>query len=149
MCAQTSSARRVAKDTCPRPAIGGAVPEPEDLRSHDGVLKVELTVRNAIQADGSTRYCYMDAHGAESPNLRLHPGDLLILTLKNDLVDPHAGDAAGGDHMQMQMHGDAAHRSRPTLVRPARLPRKEIANRSSQVMVSESTDSPTAMPASC
>jgi len=108
LCAQTSSARRVAKDTCPRPAIGGAVPEPEDLRSHDGVLKVELTVRNAIQADGSTRYCYMDAHGAESPNLRLHPGDLLILTLKNDLVDPHAGDAAGGDHMQMQMHGDAA-----------------------------------------
>jgi len=109
--AQQSSAAPAPKDTCPRPAAGSAVPEPEDLRSRDGVLKVELTVHNSTEADGSTRYCYIDANGAESPNLRLHPGDLLILTLKNDLKKLGPGDAAaGGDHahMDMQMHSDAA-----------------------------------------
>jgi FtsP/CotA-like multicopper oxidase with cupredoxin domain len=96
--------------SCPRPAIGSRVPEPEDLRSHNGVLKVELTVDDSTEADGSTRYCYIDANGAESPNLRLRPGDLLILTLKNDLVAVHAGDMpAGSDmHMNMDVHGVAA-----------------------------------------
>ena len=81
------------------------MPEPEDLRSRNGVLKVELTVRNVTEADGSTRYCYIDAKGAESPNLRLHPGDLLILTLKNDLKKPEPGDAAAGDHSNGAMNG--------------------------------------------
>ena len=112
--ARHSSAQLASVDTCPRPAAGSTVPEPEDLRSQGGVLKVELTVRNTTEADGSTRYCYIDANGAESPNLRLHPGDLLILTLKNDLVDSHAGDAAaGGDHTHMRMHGDAAAGANP------------------------------------
>ena len=107
---QRSSAHVASHDSCPRPAIGSSVPEPEDLRSHNGVLKVELTVHNSTGADGPTRYCYIDANGAESPNLRLHPGDLLILTLKNDLVGVHGGDAAaGGDmHMSMDIHGVAA-----------------------------------------
>ncbi|MGB2623051.1 MAG: multicopper oxidase domain-containing protein [Candidatus Acidiferrum sp.] len=63
------------------------MPEPEDLRSQNGVLKVELTVRNIVETDGSVRYCYIDGDGSESPTLRLHPGDLLILHLKNDLAD--------------------------------------------------------------
>jgi len=69
--------------------------EPEDLRSRDGVLKVDLTIHNFTEADGSTRYCYVDAQGDQSPNLRLNPGDLLILRLKNDLTDsdPTAGAA--------------------------------------------------------
>ena len=41
---------------CSRPAPGSPTPEPEDLRSEDGVLRVDLTVRNEKQADGSTRY---------------------------------------------------------------------------------------------
>lgn len=76
-----------ALDACPRPTIGSMVPEPEDLRSRDGVLTVNLTVRNQKQKDGSTRYCYTYGDGIESPNLRLKPGDLLILKLKNDLID--------------------------------------------------------------
>ena len=73
--------------SCPRPSPGAAVPEPEDLRSHDGVLKVDLTVRNFTEPDGTKRFCYFDANGNQSPTLRLSPGDLLILNLKNDLSD--------------------------------------------------------------
>jgi FtsP/CotA-like multicopper oxidase with cupredoxin domain len=72
---------------CPRPEIGGVVDEPEDLRSHDGVLQVDLTARNARLNDGSIRYCYVDANGNEAPTLRASPGDLIILRLKNELTD--------------------------------------------------------------
>src|ERR1700689_2526500 len=41
-----SAVQTTTTDVCPRPDAGSAVPEPEDLRSHDSVLKVELTVRN-------------------------------------------------------------------------------------------------------
>ena len=71
-------------EACPRPAQGSLVTEPEDLRSHNGELKVELTARNSRQSDGSTRYCFIDEKGAESPTLRVNPGDLVILTLKNN-----------------------------------------------------------------
>ena len=64
------------------------------LRSHNGLLKVELTVHDSKQSDGSTRYCYTDANGKQSPTLRVNPGDLVILTLKNDLRDFHAAGAA-------------------------------------------------------
>jgi FtsP/CotA-like multicopper oxidase with cupredoxin domain len=84
---------------CPRPSPGATVPEPEDLRSENGILKVDLTVRNFTQPDGSTRFCYFDADGNQSPTLRLSPGDLLILNLKNDLADSsHAAAAANPGH---------------------------------------------------
>jgi hypothetical protein len=43
-----------AAEACPRPLPGSVVTEPRDLRSRNGVLKVELTVHNAKQSDGST-----------------------------------------------------------------------------------------------
>lgn len=70
-----------------RPAPGSAVAEPRDLRSRQGVLRLSLTIHNYQEADGSVRYCYLLDDGTESPTLRLHPGELLILQLKNDLVD--------------------------------------------------------------
>ena len=82
-------AQELPPDACPRPAVGSAVPEPEDLRSQNGVLSVQLTARNQREKDGSTRYCYIYGDGVQSPNLRLKPGDLLILKLKNDLSDPN------------------------------------------------------------
>jgi FtsP/CotA-like multicopper oxidase with cupredoxin domain len=72
-------------NTCDRPAVGSNVPEPEDLRSAHGVLNVDLAVRDHRESDGSMRYCYVLADGAQSPTLRLHPGDLLILKLRNEL----------------------------------------------------------------
>jgi FtsP/CotA-like multicopper oxidase with cupredoxin domain len=90
-----------ATEACPRPAEGSLVTQPEDLRSHNGVLKVELTARNSRQSDGSTRYCYIDEKGAESPTLRVNPGDLVILNLKNDLTDFRAATVESG---QQHMH---------------------------------------------
>ncbi len=59
---------------------------PHELESRDGVLKVDLHIRSARSPDGSVRYCYLSA-GAQSPTLRLHPGDLLELRLKNEISD--------------------------------------------------------------
>src|SRR5580704_7300837 len=79
---------QVAKDrVCPRPQAGSIVEEPEDLRSQNGVLDAELTANNAAEPDGSIRYCFTDGAGRESPNLRVSPGDLVILHLKNELKD--------------------------------------------------------------
>jgi FtsP/CotA-like multicopper oxidase with cupredoxin domain len=92
-------------NSCPRPSPGSALPEPEDLRSRNGVLKVDLTIHNYAEADGATRYCYIDGNGNQSPNLRLNPGDLLILHLKNDLkVDDPKASAA--NHLHAHMHAE-------------------------------------------
>jgi FtsP/CotA-like multicopper oxidase with cupredoxin domain len=94
---------------CPRPAPGSAVPEPRDLRSHDGVLKVDLTFRNVPGPKGSKRYCYLLPDGTQSPTLRLHPGDLLILHLKNALSDaPSAGSTTPVSTHAAHMHTPAA-----------------------------------------
>lgn len=85
--------------------MGGRVEEPTEQRSHNGILETELTVRDSAQPDGSVRYCYTDSKGQESPTLRVHPGDLVILHLRNALKDlRHEG--AGDMHMQMPMAGN-------------------------------------------
>ena len=85
--ASPANSRNPSPDPCPRPLPGALVPEPEDLRSRAGVLKAALTLRNHLEADGSMRYCYLLADGTQSPTLRLRPGDLLILSLKNELTE--------------------------------------------------------------
>ncbi len=86
-CAAAPTFAQTAKaETCRRPAIGSTVAEPEDLRSQAGVLQVDLTLRNGPAANGQMRYCYVAADGSLSPTLRLNPGDLLILRLKNELT---------------------------------------------------------------
>lgn len=80
-----AAGQRTSNDSCPRPAVGSLVPEPEDLRSHNGVLNVELTYRSFVDRSGATRYCYIYKDGSEAPTLRVRPGDLLILRLRNDL----------------------------------------------------------------
>ena len=66
---------------------GAEVPEPRNLYSDHGILKVDLSIHNHRERDGSVRYCYLLPDGSESPTLRLYPGDLLILHLTNDLTD--------------------------------------------------------------
>jgi FtsP/CotA-like multicopper oxidase with cupredoxin domain len=87
-------ASETTHEFCSRPAPGSPAPEPEDLRSENGVLQVDLTVRNEKQADGSTRYCYVLGDGSQSPTLRLKPGELLILRLRNQLSDISRGGTA-------------------------------------------------------
>ena len=83
-----------AQSPCPRPQPGSVVEEPQDLRSQNGVLEAELTAQNTQSANGSTLYCYTDAAGHQSPNLRVSPGDLVILHLKNALTNPKHAAAA-------------------------------------------------------
>lgn len=101
-----------SKEWCPRPGPGSAVAEPEDLRSENGVLKVDLTVRNEKEADGSMRYCYLLGNGSQSPTLRLRPGDLLILNLRNALSAEEAGATSAAQHEHIG-HKHSATRSDP------------------------------------
>jgi FtsP/CotA-like multicopper oxidase with cupredoxin domain len=93
-------------DSCSRPAPGSVIPEPEDLRSRNGVLQIDLAVRNHRESDGTVRYCYMLADGVQSPTLRVNPGDLLILRLKNELT---AFDSDDTGRPQGTAHPQAAH----------------------------------------
>jgi FtsP/CotA-like multicopper oxidase with cupredoxin domain len=107
--AQDLRALKTPDSFCRRPPTGSALPEPEDLRSRNGVLNVDLTIRNSTGADGSTRYCYLDGSGNQAPNLRLNPGDLLILHLKNSLTDTNHAVAPGSSlhaHMKTEKNGE-------------------------------------------
>ena len=84
--APQTRAQNFTNEACPRPAPSSLIPEPADLRSENGVLEVHVAFRNELDANGHTRYCYVFGDGLQSPNLRLRPGDLLILTLKNELT---------------------------------------------------------------
>jgi FtsP/CotA-like multicopper oxidase with cupredoxin domain len=94
-----------AESWCPRPAAGSRVPEPVDLRSRNGVLDVDLTLHNDDEG-GAVRYCYLLPDRSPSPTLRLHPGDLLVLRLKNALTSLHGG--AGTPRQQLHEHHGAA-----------------------------------------
>jgi FtsP/CotA-like multicopper oxidase with cupredoxin domain len=72
------------------------------LRSRNGVLQIDLSMHNSREEDGSTRYCYRLANGAQSPTLRLRPGDLLILKLKNDLNPMEPSGIAPHTHASAQ-----------------------------------------------
>jgi FtsP/CotA-like multicopper oxidase with cupredoxin domain len=97
-------AQETSGSRCLRPGEGTSVSTPAELRSRNGLLHVDLTLRDEREADGSTRYCYIDANGNESPTLRASPGDLVTLTLRNDLTDTHEDSGAASPH---QMHADA------------------------------------------
>ncbi len=91
-----AAAPDLAGPGCFRGAEGSVVPEPEDLRSRNGVLEVELAFRNYRDANGKMRYCYVTKDGGQAPTLRLQPGDTLILRLKNQ-----ASSTGGADHKAM------------------------------------------------
>jgi FtsP/CotA-like multicopper oxidase with cupredoxin domain len=91
-----------SQDACPRPEAGSAVNSPPEIRSAQGKLEVNFFFRNSVTPDGHMRYCYISNDGTETPTLRVHPGDQVILKLKNELTpNSHAmampaGGCAGG-----------------------------------------------------
>jgi FtsP/CotA-like multicopper oxidase with cupredoxin domain len=95
-------AQGAPEGACPRPLSGSVVGEPEDLRSQNGVLKASLTFRRDSNSGGPVRYCYIDENGNESPNLRVKPGDLVVLRLKNDLTDTGSAAAPSPPHGPMK-----------------------------------------------
>src|ERR1700733_13362684 len=88
-----SGAAAGIEDWCPRPPPGSVVSQPREVKSHDGVLKMDLHIRSYRSPEGSVRYCYLSAD-AQSPTLRLPPGDLLELRLTNELTDLEPAPAA-------------------------------------------------------
>jgi FtsP/CotA-like multicopper oxidase with cupredoxin domain len=58
---------------------------------------VDLGIHDFRETNGATHYCYLSPDGNVAPTLRLHPGDLLVLRLRNDLVDTDSS-ATGHQH---------------------------------------------------
>jgi FtsP/CotA-like multicopper oxidase with cupredoxin domain len=85
--AMAAHAQGILPEACGRPSTGSAVGEPEDLRSENGAIRVDLTLRSDHGLNGQMRYCYVAADGSQSPNIRVKPDDLLILRLRNDLSE--------------------------------------------------------------
>jgi FtsP/CotA-like multicopper oxidase with cupredoxin domain len=81
---------------CPvRPSPGSIVTDALSLSSQNSALQLGLTMRNAVDAQGFTHFCfnYATSNGnIEAPTLRLNPGDTLTLDLTNQLnyVPPSA-----------------------------------------------------------
>ena len=72
-------------EPCPRFAEGSLVQEPENLFSSHGRLEVELTYQTRVDTSGNTLYCFTTDSGTESPTFHVHPGDELVIHLKNQL----------------------------------------------------------------
>jgi FtsP/CotA-like multicopper oxidase with cupredoxin domain len=85
-----------AQQVCARPMPGSLIEEPAQLRSRNGELRVALTITSRTDEQGHTRYCYFDAAGHQAPTLRVQPGDLLTLTLRNRITAP-AGSGASAN----------------------------------------------------
>ncbi len=94
----------VGTDLCGRGAEGSAVPEPKELRSHNGVLELDLTFHNILAATGEMRFCYAMPDGTEAPTLRLVPGDTLILHIKNATVPGQISSTASNPSAAAMSH---------------------------------------------
>jgi FtsP/CotA-like multicopper oxidase with cupredoxin domain len=86
---------------CPRFSAGSVVKNPPALYSQGGSLTVNLSYNTTTDADGRPLYCFTTSQGVESPTLHVHPGDHLIVNVKNNLPKATAASA-------MQMSTNAA-----------------------------------------
>jgi FtsP/CotA-like multicopper oxidase with cupredoxin domain len=119
----TSSASTGA---CPDLAAGLTITAPADLYSQNGVLEVTLNLETDVDAAARQRYCYVTNTGLVAPNLRVNPGDTLLIHFYNQLptglvpvvpeVMPSMSGMASMSHdsasgtasgMQVTLHADA------------------------------------------
>jgi hypothetical protein len=85
--------------TCPRFPVGSSIAQPQDLFSEHGVLRVNFTYETRVDQDGNTLFCFMTRSGSESPTLHVHPGDRLLINLKNNVpATAVRGQWHDGDH---------------------------------------------------
>lgn len=85
LAAPVFSFAQAGEQPCPRYAEGGVVHQPVDLYSVHGRLEVGFNYQTRVDTSGNTLYCFTADSGAQSPTLHLHPGDELIIHLKNTL----------------------------------------------------------------
>lgn len=83
---------------CSRPVPGASVRPPAELRSSNGKLKVDFSLRTSVDVYGLTLYCYVYGENIPSPTLRVRPGDEVIINLKNDLPPAESGSAMVHSH---------------------------------------------------
>ena len=74
-----------AATPCPRPAVGGEINAPRNLFSKGGFLNVTLNYYTQLDDANRTLFCFVTDDGVQSPTLHVSPGDLLSITLKNQL----------------------------------------------------------------
>lgn len=86
---------------CPRFSAGSTVKNPPALYSKGGSLTVNLSYNTTTDADARPLYCFTTPTGEESPTLHVHPGDRLIVNVKNNLPK-------GAPAHAMQMSTNAA-----------------------------------------
>jgi FtsP/CotA-like multicopper oxidase with cupredoxin domain len=72
---------------CQRPVPGAVVRTPAELGSSNGFLQVDFSLRTSVDVYGLTLFCYVCSDRIQSPTLRVHPGDEIVLKLKNELPD--------------------------------------------------------------
>jgi FtsP/CotA-like multicopper oxidase with cupredoxin domain len=81
---------------CARFKAGSTVIEPTNLFSAGGKLQVNFTYQTRVDQFGNTLYCFTTEAGVESPTLHVHPGDQLIIHLKNELPKSSSSAAMPG-----------------------------------------------------
>jgi FtsP/CotA-like multicopper oxidase with cupredoxin domain len=74
-----------SENPCPRNIPGTVIAEPEDLFSSHGVLRLNLSYRTQVDANGNTLYCFIASDGAQGPTLHVRPGDRLQVNFRNEL----------------------------------------------------------------
>jgi len=91
-----------ADSVCPRYAPGSIVQQPPELKSSNGVLEVTFKFQTVVDANGINRFCFVTDGGAESPTLRVKPGDKLTIHFQNQLSGggpPSFNDSMAGEPM--------------------------------------------------
>jgi len=83
----------VESNPCARPLPGSGVSNPPDLFSNNGILRVDFSYNATTDVYGRTLYCFATPDGQESPTLHVHPGDHLVIKVRNNL--PLPGDSSG------------------------------------------------------
>lgn len=99
----------LAQQPCPtRPVPGSVVKNPFVVRSQNGTLSVDFTLKNSVDQNGFLHDCvnYQTPKGiVEAPTLHLRPGDQLIMNLTNAMVENPQQTAKNKMH-HMSQAGD-------------------------------------------
>lgn len=91
---------------CPRFPEGSVISQPKDLFSDQGILSVNFRYETTVDRNGNTLFCFVTDDGSESPTLHVHPGDRLLINLKNNL--PAASSSAMAEMPGMTISGRAS-----------------------------------------